>query len=68
MSAPTEWLETLTNRVIEHVYPVDVLAPIGCHSFHNPAEGRWEISLFVSKTEVVGGMHDGKQTATFGWF
>ena len=34
-------------------------APIGCH-FHFAKEGEeWEVTLFVSDTEVVGGPKDG---------
>ena len=34
-------------------------APIGCHFHRSEEGGEWEITLFVSDTEVVGGPHDG---------
>ncbi len=35
----------------------DVLAPIGCHYHYE--DGLWEIAIFASRTEVVGGERDG---------
>lgn len=37
--------------------PTDVLAPIGCH-YHQDGK-TWEITIFASLTEVVGGQRDG---------
>lgn len=34
-------------------------APIGCHFHLNDERKEWEISLFVSRTEIVGGPQDG---------
>jgi len=36
---------------------VDVLAPLGCHFCE--ADGVWEITLFASHTEILGGPNDG---------
>jgi hypothetical protein len=38
-----------------------VTAPVGCHFFHEHASDTWEVSLFVSRTEVLGGPADGKR-------
>lgn len=42
--------------------PVDIIAPIGCHCYHNQAIDQWEITLFASSTETVGGQYDGRRT------
>jgi hypothetical protein len=34
------------------------MAPIGCHYYCT--ENTWEISLFVSSTQIVGGQRDGE--------
>lgn len=66
MPATPDWLERLTQQVLQHLYPADLLAPVGCHVYHDAAEDRWEVTLFASRTEVVGGQLDGKQTCS--WF
>lgn len=63
MAAPPSWLARMTNDVATQMWGVDILAPIGCHYFFNEAVGHWEVTLFVSSTEVVGGARDG-QTVT----
>lgn len=57
MATPPKWLQTLADRVAEHIAPVDVLSPLGCH-FAKDGE-RWEVTIFASATEVVGGERDG---------
>lgn len=37
--------------------PADLMAPIGCHFCL--VDAQWEVTLFASKTEVVGGQKDG---------
>lgn len=44
--------------------PVDILAPIGCHCYHNRAIDQWELTLFASATETVGGQYDGRRTTS----
>lgn len=57
-SPPPAWLQTLANDVAGYIVPVDVLPPLGCHfAFAKP---QWEVSLFASNTEVVGGQRDGE--------
>lgn len=55
--SPPEWLSELADAAALLMMPVDVMAPVGCHFCL--AEGTWEISLFVSNTQIVGGKKDG---------
>jgi hypothetical protein len=57
MTAPPEWLHELANAVAAQMLAVDMLAPIGCHFCE--AEGKWEVSVFASNTQIVGGKNDG---------
>lgn len=59
MPAPPSWLNKMANQVASLMYDVDVLAPIGCHFFHNSSRNEWEVTLFASSTEIVGGEWDG---------
>lgn len=62
MAAPPLWLATLANEIARRIVPVDPLGPIGCHyALH---DAMWEVTLFVSTTEVVGGKHDGQAFAS----
>lgn len=53
------WLRELADAVAAQIAPADLLAPLGCHICE--VEGQWEISLFASSTEVVGGSRDGRR-------
>ncbi|MBS0263474.1 MAG: hypothetical protein JSS02_16150 [Planctomycetes bacterium] len=55
---PPPWIQELADAAALQMIPVDPLAPVGCHFCL--AEGVWEITLFVSGTEVVGGSLDGR--------
>ena len=57
MSTPPDWLNQLANAAAEEIEGLDVLAPLGCH--YHDADGVWEVTLFASLTEVVGGAKDG---------
>lgn len=57
MVVPPEWMTRFVNAVTECIYPHDVLSPLGCH--YQQSNGVWEITLFASKTEIVGGPQDG---------
>jgi len=59
MPVPPNWLKSMANQVASLMYDVDVLAPIGCHFFHNANRDEWEVTLFASSTEIVGGEWDG---------
>ena len=57
MNEPPEWISQLADDVSAQLLAVDVLSPVACH-FHR-AEDEWEITLFASHTEVLGGPLDG---------
>ena len=56
--SPPGWLKELADSAALLMMPADVIAPIGCH--YCRAEGAWEISLFPSSTQIVGGGRDGE--------
>jgi hypothetical protein len=57
---PPDWLRDLVEELTACLEPVDPRAPLGCHLCHTDEEV-WEITLFVSRTEVLGGEYDGEQ-------
>ena len=59
MSSRPEWLTELTNGVCSALYAAEEMPPIGCHVAKSGET--WEISLFISPTEIVGGEHDGER-------
>lgn len=61
MYAPPEWIVTFANAVSSCYESFEPLPPIGCHYFF--AEAGWEITVFPSLTEIVGGPEDGRKTA-----
>jgi hypothetical protein len=64
MPSPPDWLSHLADRVAEQFHATDVLSPLGCHFYHNLALDQWEVTLFASKTEIVGGKLDGVATTS----
>jgi hypothetical protein len=54
---PPPWLEELARSVTHCMHAVDAMAPVGCH-YHREDE-TWEVTIFASMTEVVGGQQDG---------
>ncbi len=54
------WLAAFMNRVASHLHAFDCLSPMGCHYFLE--DDIWEVTLFCSATELVGGEQDGKMT------
>jgi hypothetical protein len=59
MSAPPpDWLKDLADAAAQLMIPADVMSPIGCHFCQ--AEGVWEVTIFASSTEIVGGGRDGE--------
>ena len=58
---PPAWLRWLSNDAARGIVADDSHAPIGCHFYQNPENQEWEVSIFVSATEVVGGPMDGKR-------
>jgi hypothetical protein len=57
MPAPPEWLQKFADAVALQMNPIDLLAPVGCHFCL--VEDTWEITLFASSTQIVGGKRDG---------
>lgn len=57
MTVPA-WLSDLADAVVEQIAPIELLSPVGCHFCE--ADGRWEVAIFASTTEVVGGRRDGR--------
>ena len=60
MANPPSWLTQLANDVVEQMIAVDVLAPVGCHYYHDESRDQWEVAVFAAKTETVGGRFDGR--------
>ena len=58
MVSPHTWISDFIDHVSASIRPHDDLAPLGCHFQH--VCGVWEITLFASRTELIGGPHDGK--------
>lgn len=64
MTSPPSWLSRLSQQIAAEIAPVDLMSPIGCHYFHEPLADEWEITLFASSTEIVGGEFDGLSHAS----
>lgn len=60
-SEPPTWLRWFVNDCARGLSHRGFTAPIGCHYFYDQATETWEISLFVSRTEICGGASDGKR-------
>ncbi len=65
MMNPPGWLEQLANDAVSEMLPIDILAPVGCHFHCDETNGQWEVTIFASRTEVVGGKYDGRLTESF---
>lgn len=61
MSKQPTWLKEFANRACACLHALEEMPPIGCHVAVE--EATWEVSLFVSSTEIVGGRHDGERLA-----
>ena len=57
MVSPPDWLSQFANAVTPNIHSFDILSPLGCHFLQ--VHDIWEITLFASRTEVVGGPQDG---------
>lgn len=62
MTRPPAWLAETANRVATQLHGEQDLAPVGCHYYHDKSCDLWEVTIFVSRTETVGGELDGKLT------
>ena len=57
MPGPPHWITRLANDVAACIESFEPLPPVGCHFFR--AAAGWEITIFPSVTEIVGGPADG---------
>lgn len=57
-----QWIQDLTHAVTEEIYPFDILSPVGCH--YHRGETQWEVTIFASSTELIGGPRDGLRTSS----
>lgn len=62
MVEPPAWLAQLANQVVACILPADTLSPVGCH--YCEVDDGWEVTLFASRTEIVGGHLDGTTFAS----
>jgi len=58
---PPVWIKHLITHVTCAIVDHECHAPVGCHFYRSPGTAEWEISAFVSSTEVVGGPMDGTE-------
>jgi len=61
MSEQPIWLKEFVARACGCLCAIEELPPIGCHVALE--HETWEVSLFVSPTEIIGGPHDGERLA-----
>lgn len=59
MSDQPEWLRQFADNVCACLIPIEAMPPIGCHVAR--VGDCWEITLFISPTEIVGGQYDGER-------
>ena len=55
------WLQKFSHAAASSILDHEWHAPIGCHFHHNKLIPEWEVTLFLSATEVIGGALDGTQ-------
>lgn len=58
-SSPPAWLRWFANDAARAILDTAAHAPIGCHYHYEEPRDEWEVAIFVSDTEVVGGPRDG---------
>lgn len=58
-ASPPAWLRWFANGAAQAILDTAMHAPIGCHYHYGEKLGEWEVTVFVSDTEVVGGRRDG---------
>lgn len=58
-ASPPAWLRWFANDAARTILDTATHAPIGCHYHHDDDGDEWEVTVFVSDTEVVGGPRDG---------
>ncbi len=63
-SNPPAWLRWFVNDAIRGVMHRSDCAPIGCHFYFDSENNVWEVTLFISRSEILGGAWDGKAVPT----
>jgi hypothetical protein len=63
IAVPT-WLNSLASAAAEHIHGVDILSPLGCHCYHNRARDEFELTVFASRTQIIGGHMDGQEVGS----
>jgi hypothetical protein len=59
-----DWLAEFINAAADCFDPLDGVGRVGFET--RPAEGRWEVAMYLGSTEVIGGPQDGEsQPAAF---
>jgi len=58
-TTPPAWLRWFANDAARAILDTAAHAPIGCHYYFGEDRNEWEVTVFVSATEVVGGPRDG---------
>jgi len=61
MSEQPVWLKEFVDQACGCLCAIEEMPPMGCHVALEM--DTWEISLFVSPTEIIGGRHDGERLA-----
>ena len=59
MASPPGWLQWFANDAARSIRDTSEHAPIGCHVHYAHECDEWEVTVFISDTEVVGGARDG---------
>lgn len=54
-----DWLQRFADSVVNCLSAGLSLAPVGCHCALDHGTSTWEVTLFVSRTEIRGGQRDG---------
>ena len=58
-AAPPPWMRWFITDVTHGIVDQSAIAPLGCHFYFDAESATWEVTLFVSRTEIVGGPRDG---------
>ena len=58
MASPPSWLSSFVEAVTSSIRSSDALSPLGCH--FQQVDCIWEITVFASRTEIIGGSEDGR--------
>ncbi|MCA9038585.1 MAG: hypothetical protein KDA91_25850, partial [Planctomycetaceae bacterium] len=56
---PPPWMRWFVSDVSRSITDYQAVAPLGCHFYFDSDRSVWEITLFASATEIVGGPRDG---------